>query len=66
MKVNEATALAKKYVLEAVPGGTVHDLRMENFVYDDHLAVWTVTLTGPGGEQVVRISNGDGSLLSIR
>ncbi len=67
MKVNEATALAKKYVLEASPGGAVPPLRMENFLYDDHLAVWTITLASPdiGEPKVVRISNMDGSLLSI-
>jgi hypothetical protein len=66
MKVNEATALAKKYVRESLSDATAPDLRLENFVYDDHLAVWTVTLSDLTGQRIVRISNGDGSLISIR
>ena len=66
MKVNEATALAKKYVQESLSDAAAPDLRLENFVYDDHLAVWTVTLSDLTGQRIVRISNGDGSLISIR
>jgi len=66
MRVNEATALAKKYVQDA--GDVATALRLDNFVYDDHLAIWTVTLAGDDADapRVVRISNIDGALISIR
>jgi hypothetical protein len=69
MRVNEATDLAKKYVREALPDVAAAAMQLDAFAYDDHLAVWTVTLAvadAPNGRQVVRISNADGSLLSIR
>jgi hypothetical protein len=70
MRVNEAIALAKGFVRDTFPGETVSDLRGEGFVFDDHLAVWTVTVAFSRAEnaeqRVVRISNVDKSLLSIR
>ena len=70
MRVNEAIQLAKNFVQDAFPGEALSDLRSEAFVYDDHLAVWTVTIgfrrAETAEQRVVRISNSDNSLLSIR
>ncbi len=72
MRVNEATGLAKNFVREAFPDQPLDTLSLEGFTFDDHLGVWTMTIAftrqaAAGPEtRIVRISNTDRTMLSIR
>jgi hypothetical protein len=71
MNLKEAVAVAKHEVNNLFAPTAPQDVRMEQFLYDDHLAVWSLTIGFdlPGearGYKIVRVSEADKSVLSVR
>jgi hypothetical protein len=74
MNLKEAVAVAKQQVNDLFAPDAPKNLRLEQFLYDDHLGVWSLTIgfALPGrGEaarscKIVRVSEADKSVLSIR
>lgn len=79
MDLKEAVAIAKQRVSELCAPDSPQNMRLEQFLYDDHLAVWSLTigfaLSTRGQEpstpplarnyKVVRVSEANKSVLSI-
>jgi hypothetical protein len=81
MDLREAVAVAKRHIsnLFAAEAEAPQNVRLESFLYDDHLMVWTLTIGFPADasvgdlppsprarHKVVRVSEADKSVLSIR
>ena len=73
MNLKEAVAVAKQQVSDLFAPDAPHDVRLETFLYDDHLAVWSLTIgfALPDHHEartykIVRVSETDKSVLSIR
>jgi hypothetical protein len=80
MNLKEAVAVAKQQVNDLFAPDTPQNMRLEEFLYDDHLAVWTLTigfaLAGQAQEvsrtpqgrnyKIVRVSEASKSVLSVR
>ena len=77
MDLKEAVAIAKRQVSDQFADEAPHNLRLEEYLYDDHLGVWSLTIgfVLGGGEaaagakrsfKLVRVSQADQSVLSIR
>jgi hypothetical protein len=70
MNLKEVVAVAKQEV-NALFADAPRDVRMEQFLYDDHLGIWSLTIGFdlPGdarGYKIVRVSEADKSVLSVR
>jgi len=72
MDLKEAVAVAKQRVAELCAPGIPHNVRLENFLYDDHLGVWSLTIgfALPSGDEarnykIVRVSEANKSVLSV-
>lgn len=77
MNLKEAVAVAKQQINDLFAADTPRDVRLEGFLYDDHLMVWSLTigfaLAGHTHEaspitrsyKIVRVSEADKSVLSI-
>jgi hypothetical protein len=70
MNVGEAATVAKQHlaVLLETP---VKDFRLEEFLWDDHLGFWTLTLgynppEGPRAHKIVRVTEADKAVLSVK
>jgi hypothetical protein len=66
-----AVALAKQQIEDAFAADAPRDVRLEGFLYDDHLMVWSLTIGFALSNQersckVVRVSEANKSILSIR
>ncbi|MBV9555424.1 MAG: hypothetical protein JO032_21810 [Alphaproteobacteria bacterium] len=71
MDLKQAVAIAKREVSGLYDARAAHELRLEHFLYDDHLGVWSLTIgfALPGaarGSKIVRVSQADQSVLSVR
>ena len=73
MNLKEAVAVAKHHVTGLFAPNSPKDVRLEHFLYDDHLAVWSLTIgfalpDDPEARsyKIVRVSEADKSVLSIR
>lgn len=71
MDLKSAVAVAKAHVSEVFAAEAPRTVRLEEFLYDDHLGVWTLTIgfTLPDtarGYKIVRVSEANQSVLSIR
>jgi hypothetical protein len=74
MNLKDAVALAKEHVADLFAADAPRDLRLETFLYDDHLMVWSLTIgfacahEGQGGRitKLVRVSEANKTVLSIR
>jgi hypothetical protein len=73
MNLKEAVAVAKQEVNDLFAPNAPHDVRLEQFLYDDHLAVWSLTIGFALPDQpearnykIVRVSEADKSVLSVR
>jgi hypothetical protein len=72
MNLKEALAVAKQQVNDLFAPDPPQDVRLEQFLYDDHLGVWSLTIgfALPDREdrsyKVVRVSEADKSVLSVR
>lgn len=73
MNLKEAVSVAMRRVHEQLGPNGPGDLRLEQFLYDDHLAVWSLTIgfavsgeaAGGRGRMLVRVSEADKSVLSV-
>jgi hypothetical protein len=71
MNLKEAVAIAKQQVNDLFAEAP-QNLRLEQFLYDDHLGVWSLTIgfSRPDNPEarsykIVRVLEGDKSVLSI-
>ena len=72
MNLKEAVTVAKQQVNDLLAPEIPQNLRLEHFLYDDHLGVWSLTIgfALPPGEdsrryKLVRVSEADKSVLSV-
>jgi len=72
MDLKEAVAVAKQRVTDLCAPEVPENLRLENFLYDDHLGVWSLTIGFalpqlPEGRnyKTVRVSEANKSVLSV-
>lgn len=78
MDLREAAAVAKQRVIDLFTPDTPQLIRLEEFLYDDHLMVWSLTIgfalpqrgddDSPSARsyKIVRVSETDKSVLSVR
>lgn len=71
MNVKEAVGVAKQHVADQFAEATIEALRLEEFLFDDHLGVWTITLgfalpEGARGAKIVRVAESDKAILSVK
>ena len=72
MNLQAAVAAAKQHMLEQFAAASAEDMRLENFLYDDHLMVWSLTIgfaqaTGAARiTKLVRVSEASKTVLSVR
>jgi hypothetical protein len=72
MNLKEAVAVAKEHVGNLFAPTIPQNVRLEEFLYDDHLAVWSLTIGYALPEQearnykIVRVSETNKSVLSVR
>jgi hypothetical protein len=71
VNLKEAVAVAKQQINELVDAP--QNIRLEQFLYDDHLGVWALTIRFalPGrpearGYKIIRVSEADKSVLSVK
>ena len=71
MNLKEAVAVAKQHVGDLFAPQIPHNIRLEEFLYDDHLAVWSLTIGYALPEEearnykIVRVSEANKSVLSV-
>lgn len=80
MDLKEATAVARQRISDLFAPDAPRDIRLEGFLYDDHLMVWSLTIgfdlanhaakdPPPTGQvrsyKIVRVSEADKSVLSV-
>ena len=72
MNLKDAVAAAKDHISQAFAADRPRDVRLESFLYDDHLMVWSLTIgfaraTESGRvSKLVRVSEANKSVLSVR
>ena len=78
MDLREAAAIARQQITDLFAADAPQDVRLETFLYDDHLMVWSLTIGfalaggGESGEpplrsyKTVRVSEANKSVLSVR
>jgi hypothetical protein len=72
MNLKEAAAIAKQQVSDLFAAEAPQDIRVEEFLYDDHLGIWTLTigfavkLPPTRNYKIVRVSQANKSVLSIK
>lgn len=71
MDLKAAAAVAKQHIGELLAAEAPQNLRLEAFLYDDHLAVWTLTIgfalaDAAKGYKVVRVSEASKTVLSVQ
>jgi hypothetical protein len=66
-------AVAKQHVGDLLAPDNPHNMRLEEFLYDDHLGVWTLTiglalptLDAPRNHKIARVSEAHKTVLSVR
>jgi hypothetical protein len=70
MNVGEAVAAAKQHLATLFAETPLKDLRLEEFLWDDHIGFWTLTLgytppEGPRAYKIVRVAEADKAVLSV-
>ncbi len=74
MDLKDAAAVAKDHICDLFVVDAPQNVRLEGFLYDDHLGVWSCTIgfTRADGEKsvpvskIVRVSEANKSVLSVR
>lgn len=74
MDLQGAVALAKQHINDAFAADAPDALRLESFLYDDHLMVWSLTIgfvcaqrePGIRISKVVRVSEANSAVLSLK
>ena len=73
MNLKAAVAVAKEHLCDLFAADSPRDPRLEAFIYDDHLMVWTLTIGFACAydekdariSKVVRVSEANKSVLSV-
>lgn len=73
MNLQAAAAVARQRIADAFAAEAPHDIRLEGFLYDDHLMVWSLTIGFAAAAsarrdriyKIVRVSESDKTVLSI-
>jgi hypothetical protein len=76
MNMKDAVTAAKQHICELFAAEAPQNIRLEGFIYDDHLMVWSLTIGfAPSGQadtpeprvaKIVRVSEANKSVLSVR
>lgn len=71
MDLQQAAAVAKQHVGELFAAAGLRNIRLEGFLYDDHLMVWTLTIgftlaDAERSYKIIRVSETNKSVLSIQ
>src|SRR5215472_19158174 len=73
MDLKSAAAVAKQHINDLFAADHPRNVRLESFLYDDHLMVWSLTIGFALAEhaqdrayKIVRVSEADKSVLSVR
>ena len=81
MDLKEAVAVARQRIDDLFAADAPRDIRLEGFLYDDHLMVWSLTIgfalanhaqdsvipaPQPRSYKIVRVSEADKSVLSVK
>lgn len=73
MNLKDAVAVAKDHISDVFAADAPQNIRLETFLYDDHLMVWSLTLGfAPGGAsdtriaKLVRVSEANKAVLSVK
>ena len=71
MNLKDAVAVAKRHLLDRFAADAPRDVRLETFLYDDHLMVWSLTIGFAHGDasarssKLVRVSEANQTVLSV-
>ncbi len=72
MNLQAAVAIAKKHISERFAADSPHDFKLETFLYDDHLMVWSLTISFVSAApeairicRLVRVSEANMAVLSV-
>lgn len=72
MNLQAAVAIAMEHINDRFAADSPRDLRLETFLYDDHLMVWSLTIgfarAGPDAirmSRLVRVSEANMAVLSV-
>jgi len=72
MNLKAAFSHARAHLEQLHPGGARQKPRLDAFVFDDHLQIWSLTLSfdnpsaeGEREQRLVRVSEADGSVVSV-
>ena len=73
MNLKDAVAVAKEHISDVFAAEAPQNIRLESFLYDDHLMVWSLTIGFvPGHAQddrilkLVRVSEANMAVLSVK
>jgi hypothetical protein len=76
MNMKDAVTAARQHICEMFAADSPENIRLEGFIYDDHLMVWSLTIgfaqsvPAQGEERriskVVRVSEANKTVLSVR
>ena len=71
MNLQAAVAIAKQHISERFAAQSPRDLKLESFLYDDHLMVWSLTIAFVRADpemvssKLVRVSEANMAVLSV-
>lgn len=71
MNVGTAAAAAKQHLVGVSGEASMRNLRLEEFLWDDHLGVWTLTFgyepaEGARAYKIVRVAESDKAIISAQ
>jgi hypothetical protein len=73
MNLKDAVAVAKEHISGVFAADAPHNIRLESFLYDDHLMVWSLTIGFVSAHaqdtrisKLVRVSEANKTILSIK
>ena len=73
MNLKDAVAVAKAHISDLFPADAPQNIRLESFLYDDHLMIWSLTIgfaLGDAGaarvNKLVRVSEANMAILSVK
>jgi hypothetical protein len=72
MNLKDAVAVAKQHIGDLFAADAPRDMRLEEYLFDDHLGVWSLTIgfalnsAQLRNYKIVRVAQADKSVLSIR
>jgi hypothetical protein len=73
MNLKDAIAVAKDHISDLFAADAPHNLRLESFLYDDHLMIWSLTIGFVSAHapdtritKLVRVSEANKAILSIK